>query len=441
VGTLIEPDPVQSCSRTVETASGPCREAGGMGTIRRDTSTERRPAGHYFVMTVTRWLRDRPFFFALLSVASVACSDASSPSPSDGGGGPSEDDASRADAHGSVDTGGAPSDATGGSPDGRGDAPLRPDGPGDPIDVRVGDAARDASTTADANPARDAGAGNDATPGQDAPLRDGAPDPDAVRADAGTSADGGASPDGSRPGWTLVWSDEFNAGSGTGADTTKWNLVNKGDGFGNNELEFYTNRTENAYHDGNGFLVIKAIKESYMGREYTSARLESNGKFERLYGRFEARMQLPRGQGIWPAFWMLGNDIGTVSWPNCGEIDIMENIGKEPTMVHGSLHGPGYSGGNPLGQSYTLPNGQKFADGFHVFAVEWELNVVRFYVDDTLYGTKTPADTPAGARWAYDHPFYLLLNVAVGGTWPGAPDSTTVFPQTLTVDYVRVYSR
>jgi beta-glucanase (GH16 family) len=395
-------------------------------------------------MTVTRGLRD-PFFFALLSVASVACSDASSPSPSDDGGGPSDDDAtvdaSRTDTNGSVDTGGAPSDATGGVPDGRGDAPFRLDGPGDPIDVRAGDAARDASTTADANPSRDAGAGNDAPLGQDAPLRDGAPDPDAIRADVGTSADGGASPDGSRPGWTLVWSDEFDAANGTGADTTKWNLVNKGDGFGNNELEFYTNRTENAYHDGNGFLVIKAIKESYMGREYTSARLETSGKFERRYGRFEARMQLPRGQGIWPAFWMLGNDIGTVSWPNCGEIDIMENIGKEPTIVHGSLHGPGYSGGNPLGQSYTLPNGQKFADGFHVFAVEWEENVVRFYVDDTLYGTKTPADTPAGAHWAYDHPFYLLLNVAVGGTWPGAPDSTTVFPQTMTVDYVRVYSR
>ena len=393
---------------------------------------------------MTRWLRDRPCFFALLSVASVACSEASPPS-SDDGGGSSDDgatlDASHADANGSADTGGAPRDVMGGGSDGRSDAPGRPDGPSDPIDVRAVDAARDGSTTADATPPRDAGVANDAAPAQDAPPRDGISDPDAARADVGPSGDGGAIPDGSRPGWTLVWSDEFNAASGTGVDTTKWNLVNKGDGFGNNELEFYTNRTENSYHDGSGFLVIKAIKESYMGREYTSARLESNGKFERRYGRFEARMQLPRGQGIWPAFWMLGNDIGTVSWPNCGEIDIMENIGREPSIVHGNLHGPGYSGGNPIGQSYTLPNGQKFADAFHVFAVEWEENVVRFYVDDLLYGTKTPADTPAGARWAYDHPFYLLLNVAVGGTWPGAPDSTTVFPQTLTVDYVRVYSR
>jgi beta-glucanase (GH16 family) len=253
--------------------------------------------------------------------------------------------------------------------------------------------------------------------------------------------DGASSTDGSRPGWTLVWSDEFNAAAGGGVDTTKWNLVNKGDGFGNNELQFYTNRPQNASHDGDGFLVIKAMRETYMGRQYTSARLESRGKLERTYGRFETRMQLPYGQGIWPAFWMLGNDIGSAGWPTCGEIDIMENIGREPSILHGSLHGPGYSGGNPLGNAYTLPNGARFADGFHVFAVEWELGVVRWYMDDVHYGTKTPADTPSGARWVYDHPFYLLLNLAVGGSWPGAPDSTTVFPQTLTVDYVRAYSR
>jgi beta-glucanase (GH16 family) len=253
--------------------------------------------------------------------------------------------------------------------------------------------------------------------------------------DAGSAADAG------RPGWTLVFSDEFDGPNGTGVDAAKWNLVNKGDGFGNNELEFYTNRTNNAAMDGQGSLVIHVIKEQYMGRDYTSARLESNGKFERAYGRVEARLQVPRGQGIWPAFWMLGNNIGSAGWPTCGEIDIMENIGKEPAIVHGSLHGPGYSGGNPLGAAYTLPGGQKFADAFHVFAVEWETNVIRFYVDDHLYETRTPADVPAGARWVYDHPFYLLLNVAVGGQWPGAPDQTTVFPQTMSVDYVRVYGR
>jgi beta-glucanase (GH16 family) len=245
----------------------------------------------------------------------------------------------------------------------------------------------------------------------------------------------------SLPGWMLVFSDEFNGPKGTAVDTSKWTLINKGDGFGNNELEFYTNRTDNSALDGDGSLVITAKKESYMGRDYTSARLESKGKFERAYGRVEARLKLPRGQGIWPAFWMLGNDISSAPWPNCGEIDIMENIGKEPSIVHGSLHGPGYSGGNPLGAAYTLPNGEKFADAFHVFAVEWETDVIRFYIDDHLYETRTPKDVPANGRWVYDHPFLLLLNVAVGGQWPGSPDGTTVFPQTMLVDYVRVYGR
>ncbi len=264
----------------------------------------------------------------------------------------------------------------------------------------------------------------------------------------GASGNGGASDGGSGgggapnpAGWNLFWSDEFDGPQGSAVDSSKWNLVNKGDGFGNNELEFYRNGTNNAAMDGNGNLVITAKKESYSGRNYTSAKLESSGKFDHMYGRFEARMKLPHGQGIWPAFWMLGNDIGSAGWPTCGEIDIMENIGREPSMVHGSLHGPGYSGGNPLGASYTLPNGAKFADDFHVFTVEWEENVVRFYVDENLYETRTPADVPSGARWVYDHPFYVMLNVAVGGTWPGNPDGTTQFPQTMTVDYVRVYTR
>jgi beta-glucanase (GH16 family) len=258
---------------------------------------------------------------------------------------------------------------------------------------------------------------------------------------ANASGSGAAAGAAGLPGWTLVFSDEFDGPKATAVDSSKWNLVNKGDGFGNNELEFYTNRTDNAALDGAGSLVITAKKEAYMGRDYTSARLESSGKFEHAYGRVEARVKIPRGQGIWPAFWMLGNDISTASWPNCGEIDIMENVGKEPTIVHGSLHGPGYSGGNPLSASYTLPNGEKFADAFHVFAIEWETNVVRFYVDDHLYETRTPADVPAKAKWVYDHPFFILLNVAVGGQWPGSPDGTTMFPQTMTVDYVRVYAR
>ena len=336
------------------------------------------------------------FLFALSSSVGGACGDAT---PPDGAG-----DAAVT----------PPSDA----PDARRDTTNGTDGPVVSIDARVDD-------------------GRNAIPDTGAPRGDSAGQDGAPRPDGST----GLNPDGSRPGWTLVWSDEFNAASGTGVDTTKWNLVNKGDGFGNNELQYYTNRTANGYHDGNGFLVIKAIKETYMGRQYTSARLESNSKFQQLYGRYEVRLQLPYGQGIWPAFWMLGNNIGSAGWPTCGEIDVMENIGREPSTLHGSLHGPGYSGGNPLTQVYTLPNGQRFADGFHVFAIEWELNVVRFYIDDILYGTKTPADAPAGARWVYDHPFYLLLNVAVGGNWPGAPDATTTFPQVMLADYVRVYAR
>lgn len=246
---------------------------------------------------------------------------------------------------------------------------------------------------------------------------------------------------GDLPGWKLVWSDEFNGPRDTPVDSSKWNLMDKGDGFGNNELQFYTKRTQNAALDGDGSLVISALKESYGGRDYTSARLESLGKFEQTYGRFEARLQVPRGQGLWPAFWMLGSDISEVSWPNCGEIDIMENIGKEPTTVHGTLHGPGYSGGNPIGASYSLPDKAPFAEAFHTFAVEWEREEIRFYVDGELYKTRTPADLPSGARWVYDHPFFLLLNVAVGGQWPGSPDATTTFPQRMRVDYARVYER
>ena len=169
------------------------------------------------------------------------------------------------------------------------------------------------------------------------------------------------------------------------------------------------------------------------GELYTSA---SYG-----YGRFEARIKIPRGQGLWPAFWILGNDIDTAGWPKCGEVDIMANIGKEPGINHGSMHGPGYSGANGLTAELTLPGGAAFADAFHIFSLEWEPSVARFYVDGTLYETRTPADIPAGTTWVYDHPFFLLLNVAVGGSWPGDPDATTMFPQTMLVDYVRVYTK
>jgi beta-glucanase (GH16 family) len=246
------------------------------------------------------------------------------------------------------------------------------------------------------------------------------------------------------PGWTLVWSDEFNGPNGPSPDPTKWTFDTGGNGWGNNELEYYTARPQNAELQ-NGNLVITALQETYTGpdgvtRNYTSARLKTAGLFSQAYGRFEARIRIPYGKGLWPAFWMLGNDIGTNGWPACGEIDIMENIGSEPSTVHGSMHGPGYSGANALTASFTLSSGH-FSDDFHVFAIEWESNVVRFYVDNTLYETRTPSDLPSGARWVFDHPFFILLNVAVGGNWPGSPDQTTVFPQTMLVDYVRVYAR
>ena len=245
--------------------------------------------------------------------------------------------------------------------------------------------------------------------------------------------------------WQLAWSDEFNGPTGSAVDSTKWSFDLGGKGWGNNELETYTSRTANA-HMENGSLVINAIKETFTGadnitRNYTSARLLTKHKFSQAYGRFEARIKIPFGQGIWPAFWMLGDNIDTVHWPNCGEIDIMENIGTEPSVVHGTFHGPGYSGGKGIGAAYTLTGGRKFSDDFHAFAVEWEPNVIRFYVDGNLYQTRTPADLPAGTSWVFDHPFFIILNVAVGGGWPGNPDATTVFPQQMQVDYVRVYKR
>ena len=245
--------------------------------------------------------------------------------------------------------------------------------------------------------------------------------------------------------WSLVWNDEFDGPSGSAVDASKWSFDIGGNGWGNNELETYTSRTANADQEG-GFLVIKALKETLTGpdgitRNYTSARLLTKNKFSQAYGRFEARIKIPYGQGIWPAFWMLGDNIDTAHWPNCGEIDIMENIGKEPSIVHGTFHGPGYWGGNGVGAAYTLTGGKKFSDDFHTFAVEWEPNVVRFYVDGLFYETRTPADLPTGTTWVFDHPFFIILNVAVGGGWPGNPDATTVFPQQMLVDYVRVYQR
>ncbi len=235
----------------------------------------------------------------------------------------------------------------------------------------------------------------------------------------------------------LIWSDEFEGDAGELPDSTKWKF-DTGTDWGNAQLEYDTNDPDNVSLDGQGNLAITAIEESYMGCDYTSGRINTWGFFEQEQGRFEARIKLPVGQGIWPAFWLLGGNFDSVGWPDCGEIDILEYRGQEPSIVHGSLHGPGYSGGSCVGGSYTLP-GAGFDEDFHVFAIEWDENSITWYVDEVAYQTISSSDLPGGTNWVYDHSFFIILNVAVGGHFVGSPDASTVFPQTMLVDYVRVY--
>jgi beta-glucanase (GH16 family) len=246
------------------------------------------------------------------------------------------------------------------------------------------------------------------------------------------------------PNWQLTWSDEFNAPNGSPPDPAKWNIVTGGKGFGNNELETYTGRPTNIQQQ-NGNLVITAQKEDLTGpdgipRHYTSARINTQNHFAQKYGRFEARIQLPAGKGIWPAFWLLGENHETDPWPNCGEIDILETIGAPDTM-YSTIHGPGYSGSKGPSTKYVLAAGEAVDTAFHLYAVEWAPNDIKFFLDDHLIVERTPADLPPGTTWVYDHPFYILLNLAVGGNWPGSPDASTTFPPKMLVDYVRVYSR
>jgi beta-glucanase (GH16 family) len=240
--------------------------------------------------------------------------------------------------------------------------------------------------------------------------------------------------------WKLVWSDEFNAPNGSPVNPSKWVFDIGAGGWGNKELEYYTDRLENV-HQEDGNLMIKAIKEDYQGSKFTSARIKTLGKFEQKYGRFEARIKIPEGQGIWPAFWMMGNDITTVEWPNCGEIDIMENIGREPDIIHGTCHGPGYNGADGPSSPFKLENVDWFCDDYHLYAIEWDSEGIRWSVDGHQYKEIKPENLQGKGKWVFDHPFFILLNVAVGGSWPGAPDGTTKFPQSMAVDYVRVYQR
>lgn len=246
----------------------------------------------------------------------------------------------------------------------------------------------------------------------------------------------------------LTFSDEFNAAKNSPMDSTKWTAEIGGEGWGNQELQYYTNSTENAFHNGEGSLVIKVLKQDlsekafkcwYGKCKYTSARLITKEKFTQKYGRFEARIKIPKGQGMWSAFWMLGDNIEEVGWSKCGEIDIMENIGREPKTIHGTIHGPGYEGTKGIGSPYKLKADSIFADDFHVYAVEWKKDKLEWFVDGKIYQTLTPKNLPDSKKWVYDHSFFLLLNLAIGGNWGGEPDKTTIFPNEMLIDYVRVY--
>lgn len=233
----------------------------------------------------------------------------------------------------------------------------------------------------------------------------------------------------------LTLSEEFDTDGQPNPSIWGYEIGTGENGWGNQELQYYTDRSENVTVQ-NGVLLITAREESFEGSSYTSARLVTKDKFEQRYGRFEARIRLPYGQGIWPAFWMLGADIDENPWPGAGEIDIMEYRGQSPTVLIGSVHGPGYSGGDAISKEFTLSN-DRFDTGFHIFGIEWGPEYVNFYVDDVLYNQITPEDVTG--PWVFDKPFYILMNLAVGGNFVGSPNEETEFPQTMLVDYVRVY--
>jgi len=236
--------------------------------------------------------------------------------------------------------------------------------------------------------------------------------------------------------YQLTWSDEFDGMAGVSPDSTKWKFDIGNGGWGNAELEYYTNRAANASLDGNGNLAITARKESYSGSAFTSARIKTSGLFEQPYGRFEARIKTPWGPGIWPAFWLLGSNIDSIAWPQCGEIDIMELRGQKPNIISGTVHGPGYSGASGITKSFAFES-NRFDVGFHLFAIEWGTDYIDFFVDGTLYQEITPNDVTG--NWVFDQPFFMILNVAVGGNYVGFPTNQTPFPQSMLVDYVRVY--
>lgn len=258
----------------------------------------------------------------------------------------------------------------------------------------------------------------------------------ALAACSGTATDSAAD-----RGWTLVWSDEFNGAAGAAPDARSWVADVGGDGWGNGQLEHNTDRTDNAFQDGDGHLVIRAQRESYEGNAYTSARLTTVDRVEYGPARVEARIQVPQGQGIWPAFWLLGADFPEVGWPACGEIDILELRGSDPDTVITTVHGPGYNGGGGVSAETTLAGSETFADGFHDFAVDIDPDHIVWWIDGERVHTIRPGDLPAGSGWVFDGPFFVILNVAVGGMFVQPPTDDTPFPADMVVDHVRIYER
>ena len=248
-----------------------------------------------------------------------------------------------------------------------------------------------------------------------------------------------------KPRQALLWSENFRGPAGAPPNPRRWTIATGGSGWGNEELEYYTGRPRNVELDGHGDLVITALAETYTGgdgvtRAYTSARIQTAGLFSATYGRIEARIEIPTGRGLWPAFWALGTDIAKMGWPACGEIDIMESLGSDPFTVYGSIHGP--QTGEPKG--YLLSTAKRaarsLAEGFHTYGVIWSPRAIVFTLDGIPYGRETPASLGRGESWVFDKPFFLLLDLAAGGDWPGAPNATTHLPAQMIVEWVRVYS-
>jgi beta-glucanase (GH16 family) len=239
---------------------------------------------------------------------------------------------------------------------------------------------------------------------------------------------------------TVVWADEFNTAAGTLPDPTKWE-AQTGDGWGNGaELQTYTNQAKNGSTDGAGNLAITALKEPGVGAHgYTSARLESRGRFSFTYGRLEARMRIPAGKGLWTAFWAMGDDVTSVGWPNAGEIDVVETIGSEPNVAHAHIHGPVGTTQTEYSWGKALTSPASLANDFHTYGVIWTPGQIQWTLDGAVYATVKSTDLQATQRWVYDHAFHLLLNLSVGGAWPGSPDASTPFPAKLLVDWIRVY--